>query len=78
MFENGSLNYTREKCTEMKREIGEQVLELGGNEQLLKVIEMFDVQVEKIAEVHGGGLGEECGGGIPKKSEDRLKNLDYR
>ena len=77
MFESGSLHYTREKCTELKREIVEQILELGGNEPLLKVIEMLDVQVEKIAEVHGGGHGEKCGSSSPKRSEDGLKNLDY-
>ena len=69
MFEAGSLHYTREKCTDLRREIVEQIRELGGNEPLLKVIEMLDVQVEKIAELHG----ETFAGG----KEDGSKNLDY-
>eukprot|EP00579_Thalassiosira_antarctica_P011315 CAMPEP_0201914506 /NCGR_PEP_ID=MMETSP0903-20130614/4670_1 /ASSEMBLY_ACC=CAM_ASM_000552 /TAXON_ID=420261 /ORGANISM="Thalassiosira antarctica, Strain CCMP982" /LENGTH=368 /DNA_ID=CAMNT_0048449901 /DNA_START=27 /DNA_END=1133 /DNA_ORIENTATION=- len=55
MFEAGSLRYTREKCTELKKEIVKQIGELGGNEPLLKVIEMLDVQVEQISEL------EDCG-----------------
>jgi len=51
MFDAGSLRYTREKCTELKKEIVKQIEELGGNEPLLRVIEMLDVQVEKIAEL---------------------------
>jgi geranylgeranyl diphosphate synthase type 3 len=72
MFEAGSLQYTREKCTMLKREIMKQIEELGGNEPLLKVLEMLDVQVEKIAEVHG----EKFDVGTPGK-DCRLKNLDY-
>jgi geranylgeranyl diphosphate synthase type 3 len=76
MFEAGSLQYTREKCTMLKREIVSQIEELGGNEPLLKVLEMLDVQVEKIAEVHDG---EEKLGvvGTPAGKDYRLKNLDY-
>ena len=55
MFDAGSLRYTREKCTQLKREIVKQIEELGGNEPLLKVIEMLDVQVEKVAESDDGG-----------------------
>lgn len=51
MFDAGSLRYTREKCTALKKDIIAQIEELGGNEPLLKVIEMLDVQVEKIAEL---------------------------
>lgn len=50
MIDAGSLRYTREKCTELKKEIVQQIEELGGNAGLLKVVEMLDVQVEKIAE----------------------------
>jgi geranylgeranyl diphosphate synthase type 3 len=73
MFEAGSLHYTREKCTQLKREIVQQISDLGGNEPLLKVIEMLDVQVEKIAELHGDKFHV----GTPKKDENRSKNLDY-
>lgn len=51
MIDAGSLRYTREKCTELKKEIVQQIEELGGNAGLLKVVEMLDVQVEKIAEL---------------------------
>eukprot|EP00956_Cyclotella_meneghiniana_P016288 scaffold25630_cov78-Cyclotella_meneghiniana.AAC.14 len=67
MFESGSLDYTREKCTQLKMEVIGQIEELGGNESLLKVIEMLDLQVEKIA-----GDGEF---GVLK--ENGSKNLDY-
>lgn len=72
MFDAGSLHYTREKCTQLKKEIVQQIHDLGGNEPLLKVIEMLDVQVEKIAELHG----DKFVGGTPRK-DDRCKNLDY-
>lgn len=67
MLESGSLDYTREKCTQLKMEVINQIGELGGNESLLKVIEMLDFQVEKIA-----GDGEF---GVLK--ENGSKNLDY-
>ena len=51
MFEAGSLRYTHEKCTQLKIEIVKQIEGLGGNEPLLKVIQMLDLQVEKIAEM---------------------------
>jgi len=51
MNEAGSLLYTRQKCTELKGEIVQQIKDLGGNSPLLKLIEMLDVQVEKIGEL---------------------------
>ena len=62
MIDAGSLRYTRDKCTELKKEIVQQIEELGGNQGLLKVVEMLDIQVEKIASLD---------------SSDSLKNLDY-
>jgi len=59
MFDAGSLRYTREKCTSLRKEIVMQIEELGGNDPLLKVIEMLDVQVQKISELEDG-----CGGGF--------------
>lgn len=44
----GSLRYTREKCKRLKKEIIEHVASLGGNEPLLKLVEILDVQVEGI------------------------------
>ncbi|KAL7478311.1 hypothetical protein ACHAW6_004077 [Cyclotella cf. meneghiniana] len=61
MFEAGSLHYTREKCTSLKEEIVRQIADLGGNDPLLKMIEMLDVQVEKIAELHGRERGGRWG-----------------
>jgi geranylgeranyl diphosphate synthase type 3 len=85
MFEAGSLQYTREKCTQLKDQIVQQIADLNGNEPLLRLIEMLDVQVEKIAELHNGGDGGDGGLGraaTPKKfggggGEDVTKNLDY-
>ena len=85
MFEAGSLQYTREKCTQLKDQIFQQIADLNGNEPLLRLIEMLDVQVEKIAELHNGGDGGDGGLGraaTPKKfggggGEDVTKNLDY-
>jgi len=80
MLEAGSLRYTREKCSQLKEEIVKQIKELGGNEPLLKVIEMLDVQVEKIGELDGEGNGDE-GAKMPSsltlKQEADTKNLDY-
>ena len=85
MFDAGSLRYTREKCTQLKKEIVKQIEELGGNDSLLKVIEMLDVQVEKIAELDNGGSSSfervatpkglrrksnSCEGAVPKMKFD--------
>lgn len=46
----GSLKYTRDKCIELKDSILSQIEALGGNEPLVKLIEILDVQVEKMAD----------------------------
>jgi geranylgeranyl diphosphate synthase type 3 len=46
MVEKGSLEYTRDKCFSLKGEIIPQIESLGGNPQLLKLIELLDVQLE--------------------------------
>jgi geranylgeranyl diphosphate synthase type 3 len=48
MRETGSLQYTREKCLELKDEIIHQITSLGGNESLHSLILMLDVQVENL------------------------------
>ena len=48
MKDAGSLHYTREKCTELSGQIAEQIEELGGNEPLLKLLKLLDVQVEAL------------------------------
>jgi geranylgeranyl diphosphate synthase type 3 len=50
MREAGSLQYTREKCIELKGTILTQIEELGGNAPLTKLIKLLDVQVEKLAD----------------------------
>mmetsp|Transcript_17554 Transcript_17554/g.36567 ORF Transcript_17554/g.36567 Transcript_17554/m.36567 type:complete len:368 (-) Transcript_17554:105-1208(-) len=72
MFDAGSLRYTREKCTQLKNDIIGQINELGGNDSLLKVIEMLDVQVEKISELDND---ESKLGGAPTPKGLRLKNF---
>ena len=50
MKEAGSLQYTRDKCIELKGLILDQIKELGGNAPLTKLIELLDIQVEKLAD----------------------------
>jgi len=75
MFDAGSLRYTRNKCSELKCEIVKQIEDLGGNKPLLKLMEMLDVQVEKIAEL------DNCGGfhksvDVSTPTGLKKKNLD--
>jgi len=65
MFDAGSLQYTREKCTYLRKQIIEQVAALGGNEPLLKVIEMLDVQVVRISQLETANT---CDGTSLKRS----------
>jgi geranylgeranyl diphosphate synthase type 3 len=53
MIKAGSLKYTRDKCLLLKDEIVQQIHDLGGNEPLLKLIFMLDVQVENLADAVG-------------------------
>lgn len=46
----GSLRYTRDKCTELRKSIVAQIEQLGGNQPLMKVIDMLDVQIQAMAE----------------------------
>lgn len=48
MKDAGSLHYTREKCTELSGQIAKQIQDLGGNEPLLKLLKLLDVQVEAL------------------------------
>ena len=49
MKEAGSLAHTRRKCSELKEQIVREIEELGGNAPLLQVLQMLDVQLEKLA-----------------------------
>jgi geranylgeranyl diphosphate synthase type 3 len=49
MKEAGSLAYTRKKCAALKQEIVTEIEALGGNESLLKIISLLDVQLESMA-----------------------------
>jgi len=46
MVESGSMEYTRAKCTSLKGEIMAEIESLGGNPQLVKLIEALDVQIK--------------------------------
>lgn len=48
LIETKSLEYTREKCLSLKKEIISEIQDLGGNEPLLKLIEKLDVQLQGI------------------------------
>ena len=80
MLEAGSLRYTREKCSQLKDEIVKQIEELGGNQPLLKVIQMLDVQVAKIGEKDTEPNNSAEDVKIPsslKQVDADAKNLDY-
>lgn len=47
--DSGSLDYTREKCSALKRDVVAEIGNLGGNPPLLKVLDMLDVQLEKMS-----------------------------
>ena len=46
--EAGSLEYTRRKCSELKRQIIQEIESLGGNPPLLQIIQMLDLQLENL------------------------------
>ena len=48
LVEKGSLEYTRRKCTDLKEQLVKDVERLGGNEPLLRLIELLDVQIQGI------------------------------
>jgi geranylgeranyl diphosphate synthase, type III len=48
MKQSRSLVYTRQKCSELKHEIVQQVQDFGGNAPLLKILETLDVQLDKL------------------------------
>lgn len=41
--------YTRKKCAALKQDIVTEIEALGGNESLLKIISLLDVQLESMA-----------------------------
>lgn len=49
MKDSGSMKYTIEKCLVLKEDIVEQIVSLGGNPPLLKLIEMLHKQLESLA-----------------------------
>merc|ERR1712154_204203 len=50
MKKAGSLQFTREKCIDLKCTILSQIEVLGGNRPFVKLIELLDVQVESLAD----------------------------
>lgn len=57
----GSLRYTREKCTELRKSIVSQIEELGGNAPLMKVIDTLDVQIQNMTELYDKKTDEDSG-----------------
>lgn len=49
MKDSGSMAYTREKCISLKNQVLQDITSLGGNEPLLKLIQILDIQVENLA-----------------------------
>eukprot|EP00529_Nitzschia_sp_RCC80_P026041 CAMPEP_0113494664 /NCGR_PEP_ID=MMETSP0014_2-20120614/29219_1 /TAXON_ID=2857 /ORGANISM="Nitzschia sp." /LENGTH=345 /DNA_ID=CAMNT_0000388555 /DNA_START=132 /DNA_END=1169 /DNA_ORIENTATION=+ /assembly_acc=CAM_ASM_000159 len=48
MFQAGSMDYTRTKCSQLKDEIISDIERLGGNPPLLKLVEALDVQIHNL------------------------------
>jgi geranylgeranyl diphosphate synthase, type III len=48
MFQAGSMDYTRSKCSQLKDEIIRDIDRLGGNPPLLKLVEALDVQLQNL------------------------------
>lgn len=46
LLENGSLDYTRQKCLDLKNEIAAEIASLGGNKPLLLLMEKLDIQLQ--------------------------------
>ena len=44
----GSLDYTIDKCTELKTQIEKQVASFGGNPELLQLIDLLHIQLDKL------------------------------
>ena len=65
--ESGSLAYSRDKCRELKFSIIADVERVGGNPVLLKLIDVLDVQLEKMdaeESSSSGGVGGERKGDL--------------
>jgi geranylgeranyl diphosphate synthase type 3 len=48
MFQAGSMDYTRSKCSQLKDAIIRDIERLGGNPPLLKLVEALDVQLHNL------------------------------
>ena len=48
LLEKGSMEYTRQKCRALKDAIISDIQALGGNDPLLKLVELLDVQLQGI------------------------------
>jgi geranylgeranyl diphosphate synthase type 3 len=48
LLERGSLTYTLEKCHRLKEEITKEIMSLGGNEPLLRLLKKLDIQLQTI------------------------------
>lgn len=49
MVDKGSLEYTRTKCRQLKEEIIQEIERLGGNDALMKIMDVLDVQIQNIS-----------------------------
>ena len=80
MKESGSLSYTREYCRKLKSDIVNGINNFGGNPPLLKLIEVLDVQLEKMdtadAGVDSGGSNVPTTPGSPAASSAVKRGLD--
>ena len=55
MKESGSLKYTRDKCRDLMKDTVAGIEKVGNNEQLIKLLRLLDVQLDKLS---GESIGE--------------------
>ena len=51
MIELGSMEYTRKKCIALKEDIVAEIENLGGNPNLVQLVEALDVQIQELKSV---------------------------
>ena len=59
MVEKGSLKYTKAKCFSLKDELQKDIMKLGGNVPLMKLVELLDVQLQGIQNTPKERKGQE-------------------
>ena len=79
MFNAGSLRYMRETCTQLRRNTMGNIEELGADISLSKLIEIMDVQVEKLADYEvSAGVSPPSSSSTPKRGRGDLGDAQHQ